>query len=109
MAMVQQQLGGDMLIDVTETGRGIANPGLGIANPGFGMANPQLGAANPGAGLANPGAGLANPDAGIANPIASLGEPVDEETGRQKLSRSDSLGQDPDHIEVREALLLLCC
>ena len=100
--MVQQQLGGDMLIDVTETGRGIANPGLGIANPGFGMANPEL-------GTANPGAGLANPEAGIANPIANLGDPGDEETGRQKLSRSDSLGQDPDHIEVRDTLLLLFC
>ena len=100
--MVQQQLGGDMLIDVTETGRGIANPGLGIANPGFGMANPEL-------GTANPGAGLANPEAGIANPIANLGDPGDEETGRQKLSRSDSLGQDPDHIEVRDALLVLLC
>ena len=100
--MVQQQLGGDMLIDVTETGRGIANPGLVIANPGFGMTNPEL-------GTANSGAGLANPEAGIANPIANLGDPGDEETGRQKLSRSDSLGQDPDHIEVRDPLLLLFC
>ena len=102
MAMVQQKLGGDMLIDVTETGRGIANPGLGIANPGFGMANPEEGTNNRDVGLANPGAGLSNPVANLPGP----GE-EDVETGRQKLGRSDSLGQDPDHIEVRNTLIFL--
>jgi hypothetical protein len=60
MAGEQHQLGSGLLLDVTDTGHGIANPAAELAE---------------------------------AEVVAAL-------EGRQALSRSSSLGQDPDHIEV---------